>query len=251
MDLVKSFFIALSVYTALPVPQFQWDERPMAFSLCFLPFAGVCVGALTAAWFALASALNFSDFLTAAGAVAAGVLLTGGIHMDGWCDTWDALGSHQPPERCLEIMSDSRSGAFAVIGCCLWVLLDFALYAELMRRGVQNAACFIFVLSRSVCAFLSVTLKGAKKGGMLAAFAAPARRRAVQGASCLWGALAAAGLALYGTALVWASVALVLTTAWYVRLTRRRFGGITGDTSGFFIQMSELAMLAGLVLSAR
>ena len=39
--------------------------------------------------------------------------------MDGFCDTCDALASHQDRARKLEILKDSRVGAFAVLGLSL------------------------------------------------------------------------------------------------------------------------------------
>ena len=53
MDFVKSLCIALSTYTALPMPQFEWDERPLSLSFCFLPVAGVIIAALLWLWLKL------------------------------------------------------------------------------------------------------------------------------------------------------------------------------------------------------
>lgn len=250
MVLIKSLCIALSTYSAIPMPQFGWDGKAMAYSLCFLPFVGVLAGGALWLWLLFCARFGVGEVLAAAVAAALPVLLTGGIHMDGFCDTVDALSSHQPPQRCLEIMKDSRAGAFAVIYGGLWLILAFGLWAELIRRGGAWQACLVFVLSRAAAVFLVIFMKNARGGGMLAAFTEPARRRAAVASAALW-ALAAGGTLLRASPVAagGAAAALAATVLCYVRMANRRFGGVTGDTSGFFVQAGELAMLAGMTLA--
>ena len=58
--------------------------------------------------------------------VVAPIIITGGIHMDGFLDTQDALGSYQPRERRLEILKDSHAGAFAIISCAVYLMMYVA-----------------------------------------------------------------------------------------------------------------------------
>ena len=90
----------------------------------------------------------------AAAAACLPLLITGGIHMDGFMDTVDALASHQSRERKLEILKDSACGAFAVLYCGVYLLLSFALYYEGYAAGWIYAFAPAFVLSRclSACA---------------------------------------------------------------------------------------------------
>ena len=78
-----------------------------------------------------------SGVLFAAAAACLPLLITGGIHMDGFMDTVDALASHQSRERKLEILKDSACGAFAVLYCGVYLLLSFALYYEGYGRRVD------------------------------------------------------------------------------------------------------------------
>lgn len=59
------------------------------------------------------------------------VVLTGGIHLDGFMDTIDGLFSGREREKCLEIMRDSRVGAFGVIGAICLLLFKFSLLANI------------------------------------------------------------------------------------------------------------------------
>ena len=247
MDWLKPFWIALSTYSAIPVPQCEWDEKSLSRSFCFLPAVGLLIGAAQGAWLWLCWFAGFNLLLRRAVAVAIPLLLSGGIHMDGFCDTMDALGSRQPPQRCLEIMKDSRSGAFAIIYCGVYLVLDLGLVSE--TAGLPGVFCLVFTLSRAVSALSVVSRKNARGGGMLARFQEPAQTLLVR--RCAWGWIAACAVAmdfcdLYaGTGALLGGVA-----AWfaYHAMAQKRFGGITGDTSGFFVQTLELAMLAGMAL---
>ncbi|MGI6074805.1 MAG: adenosylcobinamide-GDP ribazoletransferase [Pyramidobacter sp.] len=249
MDWLKSLCIALSTYSAVPVPQFRWTDENMACSFCFLPAVGLIIALAEYLWLLLCWRTGFNLILRTAVATALPLLLTGGIHMDGFCDTADALAAHQDAARSLEIMKDSRTGAFAVIFCAVYLLLQFGLVSE--ASGSRGVFCAVFVLSRAV-SVLSVTgFKNARGSGMLAAFQAPARRKTVRRAAWAWIALCALFMDLCD---VFAGTGALLgcIAAWhgYHATAMKRFGGITGDTSGFFIQILELSMLAGMVLGA-
>ena len=140
MRLFESLLIALSTYSAVPVPQFDWNEKNMRYAICFFPAVGVLCGAALWLWAVLAQATGMSGVLFAAIAACLPILVTGGIHMDGFMDTSDALASWQSPEKRLEILKDSHVGAFAVLGCAGYLLLDAALLSELPTTLAPAAA---------------------------------------------------------------------------------------------------------------
>ena len=118
-----SFVIAFSTYSKIPMPQVEWSEANMRHTLSFFPLVGAVLGLLFCAAARICALLNLGPVLTAAVLTALPVLLTGGIHLDGYCDTIDALSSHAPREKKLQILKDSNAGAFAVIWCCVWFVL--------------------------------------------------------------------------------------------------------------------------------
>lgn len=247
MDCLKPLWIALSTYSAIPVPQCGWDEKSLARSFCFLPAVGLLIGAAQGAWLWLCWLAGFNLLLRSAVAVAVPLLVSGGIHMDGFCDTMDALASHQPPQRCLEIMKDSRAGAFAIIYCGVYLVLDLGLVSE--AAGLPGVFCLIFTLSRAVSVLSVLSRKNARGGGMLAQFQQPAQTLLVR--RCAWGWIAVCAVVMDFCDLYAGTGALLGAVAgWfaYHAMAERRFGGITGDTSGFFVQTLELAMLAGMAL---
>lgn len=246
---IESLCIALSTYSKLPMPQVRWTDRNLRCSLCFFPLVGVILGGLFYGWLALCRALPLSGVLFACGAVCLPLLVTGGIHMDGYMDTVDALSSHAARERKLEILKDPHTGAFAVMFCGAYLLAQFGLLFELFARGAAAAVCPVFVLSRALSAALAVGLKPARQDGMLRAYTKNVGTRVCIASSAVTAALALGGVFLLAG--VWCGVCVLLlcllTAGGYVRLALRGFGGVTGDTAGFFLQMCELLCLLGLL----
>lgn len=247
MTVFESLLIALSTYSAVPVPQFEWNQRNMKYAICFFPAVGIVCAAVLGLWYWAAERAAAGSVLFAAVAACIPLLVTGGIHMDGYLDTVDALSSHQSRERKLEIMKDSSCGAFAVIYCGVYLLLWWGLASELYRDGHILLLCPIFVLSRALSGLCAVNLPNARKSGMLCAFTSHAERRTATGVLGVT-ALLAVGWAVWMSPVTGgiAAACSLLSAALYARFAMAQFGGVTGDTSGFFLQLCELAGLAGI-----
>lgn len=248
MRLLNACLIAFATYSRIPVPQAKWTEENMRYSFCFFPLIGVCIGAVigTADW--LCGVLGLEGVFFAALAAVVPTLLTGGIHMDGFCDTCDGLASCQPMEKKLEILKDSNAGAFAVIRTCVFYLLYFAAFTRL-SRGALWAVCCGFVLSRACSGWAVVNFRGAKNSGLAAAFRSAAHRRTVTWVMVLWAAAAGAGMLWLspvagGCALLAAAGVMV----YYRVMCYRQFGGLTGDLAGYFLCLCELCMALAAVL---
>ena len=170
MRLFESLLIALSTYSAVPVPQLDWNEKNMRYAICFFPAVGVLCGAALWLWAVLAQATGMSGVLFAAIAACLPILVTGGIHMDGYLDTVDALSSHQTREKKLAIMKDANCGAFAVIYGGVYLLAYAGFAYEVFAAGHILLICPLFVLSRALSGLCAVNLPNARKSGMLCAF---------------------------------------------------------------------------------
>ena len=244
MYLFKSLLVAISTYSAIPVPQFEWNERNMKYAICFFPAVGIFCGAALWGWFALAEVLAVSSFFFATVATCLPLLITGGIHMDGYMDTVDALASHQPRERKLEILKDPTCGAFAVIYCGVYLLVYAGLMHELYTANCVLVLCPTFVLSRSLSALCAVTMPNARKSGMLCAYTKNTEKRTAI-ISLLIVLLISGGVSILLCPVIGAVTVLVavVSVLLYHKLAMTQFGGVTGDTSGFFLQICELACL--------
>ncbi len=252
MILFESFLIALSTYSTVPVPQFDWNDRNMKYAICFFPAVGLVCGAALWGWTALSKLLDVSGTLFSAVAVCIPILISGGIHMDGYMDTVDALASHQPRERKLEILKDPNCGAFAVIYAGVYLILSYGLFFELYRSDCVAAVCPAFVVSRSLSALCAVNIRNARGSGMLAAFTQDTERASANIALAAVLLLSSAAAVLISpasgsSAVLSAAVSVII----YCAAVVRQFGGVTGDTSGFFLQVCELLCLAGALLGGR
>lgn len=245
MHLIRSLIIAFSMYSSLPVPHVDWDEDAMRWSLCFFPLVGAVIGLFCLVWVQVCEWLSFPAVLRAAGLCLLPVLITGGIHLDGYADTSDALASHAGIERRQEILKDPHLGAFAAIRLCIYFTASFALWAALPHCSGAVLVC-IFCLSRSLSA-ISLLLFPLRSGSGTARYFAdaadPVPVRIV--------------LFVY---LLFLSVILLLNGAWpvlpaaalvflrYRTVAVKDFGGLSGDLAGWFLQKAELWMLAALCI---
>ena len=239
MTVLQTIAVAFAMFSALPVPQFEWNEKNMRYAMCAFPLIGLVCGGL---W-CLCGVLPLPELARAAAFCLVPVAVTGGIHLDGYADTSDALSSYGDREKKLEILKDSHCGAFAVIRLCCYFVAYFGLCGS-VRFTPRAGLCWTLalVLERALPA-LRCGFHG-KNTGLAHTFASAADRTAVRNvltvlAVLLCGAL----LALGGGAL--AAVAILLFL-WYHHVAVQQLGGITGDLAGWFLQKTELWMLAAL-----
>ena len=244
MTVLQTIAVALAMFSAVPVPQFDWNEKNMRYSLCAFPLVGVVCGAL---W-CVCGVLSLPAAARAAGFCLVPVWVTGGIHLDGYADTCDALASCAAPEKKQEILKDPHCGAFAVIRLCTYFTAYLGLCAavDCTPRAVLCMGLG-FVLERALSGYAIAAFPLAKNTGLAHTFATGADRTAVRRALLVLCALAAAGMAAAG-GMTGAAMALaaVLVFLRYRAVAQKQFGGISGDLAGWFLQKAELWMLAAL-----
>lgn len=256
------------MFSALPMPRVDWNGRNMRYMMPAFPLVGVVISILLAAWLFLGVESGFvlhkgfSPVFMALGFTLIPVFVSGGIHLDGFMDTCDALGSHASREKKLEILKDSHSGAFAVLGCIVYFLCYFVLSLEIFTKfyGEQCAGRFVnhfarlmafvpllsvFVISRLLSAFAVAVFPIAKDSGLVHTFATKSAKRFTAIWCYFWFLLISGGLIylfnFQGIAVVAMSLSML---CFYYVVAVRNFGGITGDTAGWFVQLCELAGLA-------
>ena len=242
----QTISVAFAMFSAIPMPQFDWNEKNMRYALCAFPLVGV-VCALC--WLVLAF-LPLPVFLRGALFCLAPITVTGGIHLDGYADTCDALASHGNAAKKHEILKDPHCGAFAVIRLCTYFVLYLALCVTLVPslRAVICAGLG-FVLSRALSGWAVASLPLAKNSGLAHTFATAADRRTVSLVlAVLTAGLAVAQIAAGRITGLTMTGAAGLTLWHYTHVSKTQFDGISGDLAGWFLQKCELWQLAALVL---
>ena len=249
MKCLESLIVAFSMYSKIPMPQITWTKENMKNTLCYFPLIGAVIGALLWLWYWLCGIAGFGVMLQAAVAVLIPVLVTGGIHLDGFLDTSDALSSWQTTERRLEILKDPHTGAFAIIGAVMYYLLFFGFMTEIWDIKATIAVSVGFVLSRSLSGLAIGIFNCAKNSGLLYTFKSAAHKKTIVTVMILYIALCVAMLCFTGVYGLGTICAAVISFLWYRHVAYSKFGGITGDIAGYFVCICEvLCVIFGGVL---
>jgi len=253
---LRLFLIALQFMTRVPVPRWvgfeaDWLNRSARhFAGVGLLVGGIGAAVLWAAsrWWPMPVAVGLS--------MAATLWLTGAFHEDGFADTCDGLGGAVSRERALEIMKDSRIGAYGAIGIAMMLGLKAATLATLPLATALPALVLGHTASRAAATALMLLLPYAGDAAQAKAKPLAQQVGAAEGVgAALWlglvslglwglGVIAAPGL---GFALASATLAAMACARWL----RHRLGGFTGDTLGATQQISELALLLGVSAAGR
>lgn len=245
MPVVKSFFISFSMYSKIPVPQFEWKDEDMKYALCFFPWVGAVIGILTYFWGAVCINYHLGKLLFAAIGTAIPLLVSGGFHVDGYMDTMDALHSYQSRERKLEILKDSHIGAFSVIQTIFYYLIFVGAYSEIGSLRAMAVVGAGYFLSRTVSGMGVITLKCAKKEGLLYLFSSKAHEKIVK-ISLVSQFILCVLFMLYLSPVTGVAVTAggILAFLYYRYRCYKEFGGITGDTSGYCVTLCEVITVA-------
>jgi len=233
---------AMRFLTVIPQPWLPpMSEASAVLAIPWFPTAGLLIGALLlpVGWLA---GLAWGELAAAALVVVAWGVITGGLHLDGLSDTFDAVMSWRPRERKLEIMKDSRIGAMGALALVAVLLLKIVFLAA-AGDGWWRALLVAPVLGRWADCYGIFWFPAAREGGLGRSFNAQVRRADFWIASTVaaGAALLACGLAgLVAALLVW-GVAHLLARWW-----TRDLGGLTGDTYGALCEIGEVVALAAL-----
>ncbi len=266
MNAVRHYLLALQFFTRIPVTGrvASWagySPEMLRASAAHFPGIGLLVGLLAAMVFAALMLLlpqnAATSFVAAALSTVFTVLLTGAFHEDGLADIADGLGGSPERARALEIMKDSRVGAYGAISIALALLTKIALLALLGSIDVLLAAAAL-VAAHVVSRFLPLLVVALLPhvGDEATSKSKPlADRIDVRslGIAAFWlvVGLALASLELAPLEVMGAVFAAVLGWLWMWRLFARRLQGFTGDCLGATQQVTELAFYLGLAVVAQ
>ena len=251
MSWLKALCIAFSLYSRIPVPVFKWEDRELRLHLVFFPWIGAVIGGVLFGWLKLTQALNIGPIAYVLIGAAIPLIITGGFHADGYMDCCDAFRSYKDREEKLKILKDPHIGAFAVIMLAVILLIYGAAFSQIKAAFLPVfAGCFF--LARTLSALAVLFFPTAKKEGMLYSFS----RTANGEKRGLVVALTFVNLGLCLTfmfimdfrAALAAMIAAGLSFLYYCYKSKKEFGGITGDTAGFFVCICETAAAVAIAV---
>jgi adenosylcobinamide-GDP ribazoletransferase len=252
MHQVRLFFIALQFFTRLPIPGWVGFEASwLHHASRYFPLVGCVVAAVAAAIYAL-SALVLPAPVAAILSTAGSIYITGAFHEDGFADTCDGFGGGLTRERVLDIMKDSRIGAYGAIGVVCMLGVKCAALAMLPPAAAISALFLAHPLSRLAATALIWKMTYVRGEGKAKPLAQRMTDRefliAALGAMVPAVILMNTGMVNYRT-----FVAVVLAAAfaalWLARMFAKRIGGYTGDCLGAVQQLAEVAIYVAVLAS--
>lgn len=245
MRLFLPFLIALQFLTRLPVrlPGIL-EAHLVGRSLLYYPLVGLVLGSVLAALNGVLG--DVPGLLRAALLLAAWVLLTGALHLDGLADSADAwVGGLGDRERTLAIMKDPYCGPAAVVTLVVVLLVKLAALEQLASAWNWAALVFAPVLGRIALQALFLTTPYVRPGGLGADLAHHFPRR---GCTIVVLVSLIAVLLITGSQGLWMALAVTGTMLLLRSMMLQRIGGMTGDTAGALVTLTEMTALVAAAL---
>ena len=253
---MNGLLLAIQFFTVLPIKkELPLGRKEVTAMFIALPFVGAAIGAIMYAVSVLMlDVLGSGTLLTAVFIVLTGIILTGGLHLDGWADTGDAFFSYQDREKRLEILEDPRLGAFGTMGLVLLIIVKIALFHEVLEQDLGHLTLFIalpFLARTGVNSYFAIT-QSAKNKGLAYFFKGKLGTNRVILLSIISGMAVLIGLGYVVENLMLPLLlfaVIVVGILIFRNWSLKHFGGVTGDLLGTFIEGMEAVLWIVVLLS--
>ncbi|MGD9473810.1 MAG: adenosylcobinamide-GDP ribazoletransferase [Eubacteriaceae bacterium] len=232
---MRKLLIAISFYTRIPIKLKDVSEEEFYNSMILMPFVGVFIGVVLYALSFLFSLIHFKE-LEALLLMITYIWLTGGLHLDGFADTTDALFSSRDREKMMVIMKDSRLGAFGAIGLILLLLTNWMAMTLVISQYAQ--ALLVMPLFGRTAAIMSTCFCSYAQGG------GGLGKRLVEMTKPIHFIEYFVMLLIYATLMTGIAGLLVVMLSYIPSILlmlnlQKRIGGMTGDTIGMTIELNQ------------
>lgn len=240
--------MAAQFLTIIPLKIKNVDEKKLAVSLIYFPVVGALLGLFLAGIYRAAVILRFQEFISNILPVIALVVLTGGMHLDGLADTFDALLSRRNKEEMLRIMRDPHIGVMGVLSILSVLLLKISFLSSISPVLKTASLVLSCVLSRWLLVVLMLLFPYARTDGKAKIFMQNINLKIVALATLIALCIAVVGMRVQGVGLL-----LIAVFSGYIicRSINKKIGGITGDTLGAVNELMEVIVLLGICVLER
>lgn len=253
----KGFLMAISMFTIIPLPRYEWDDEGGKNIMKFYPVIGLIVGLIWYGVFRIVNLLGASIMVTTAVTLITPFILTGMLHLDGYMDVCDALLSRRDKQEKLRILKDPHTGAFAVISVIMLFIVNFSTLYTVISNSINESTInsinsavgliLIPIISRSLMGYLLLS-KESMKGSSLGAFFKQGTGK-VDKVVLLSGLIIASLISvfifgIYGLIMI---LGMILISVFLVNNAVKEFDGMSGDSAGYGLVIAEA--IGVLVLS--
>jgi adenosylcobinamide-GDP ribazoletransferase len=246
--------LSFQFFTSFPIQkQLPMNRKSVTAMYMTMPILGLLMGCTIASLiFINEQFLQFSSLLVAVCIVVANIVMTGGLHLDGWLDMGDAYFSYQDQTRRLEILEDSRIGAFGAISLVVLLLLKIAFIYEVLNQFDTTEYLFFICipfLSRLAIILYFLSTQPVKEKGLAAYFKTQVIHKTVCLSIIIYFLVLTLVAYYFSTSqLLLLFIAMILFVYLYRRWTIKNFGGMTGDLIGALYEGTELFLWGILLL---
>lgn len=250
----SGFLLAWQFFSAVPIKkQLDMNAKSVTWMYGFLPIVGLLIGSIISSGvFILSRYSELSELLLSILIVIGSIVLTGGLHLDGWIDMSDAFFSYGEKQKRLEILDDPRTGAFGVISVfCLLVLKIGVIYEMLLHGQVGIVPFLIFIpfIARMGMLLYFVTMQPAKEKGLAAYFKGIVIQNKLAVLIGVQSLLAFISWFYIGVFSLFILVVVMLfAVAIYRNWSNKHFGGVTGDLLGALGEGLEVVLWLTILL---
>lgn len=241
MEALRSLIICFATFSKIPMPYIDWKKKDMKYIFCFLPLVGVVMGAVFILFSYIFFNVDIPELAFGVFSLAFIVLIiNGGIHMDGFMDTIDALSSRKSRDDKLKILDDPHTGAFAIIYAIFYILMVAYILGTVdnFKEAVFMAVTFVF--SRALVGIVAISESLSKQSGMLYAFVSATNKLVTAIICIVWiiACIAVMEIIAPVRSLITLGTVFIFVLL-FQNMNRKHFGGISGDLMGFFICVVE------------
>lgn len=246
----KGFLMAISMFTVIPLPRYEWDDEGGKNIMKFYPAIGLIVGLIWYVVFRVLTLLGASIMVITAITLITPFILTGMLHLDGYMDVCDALLSRRDKQEKLRILKDPHTGAFSVISVVMLFVVNFSGLYTVISNSINNntinnintsavGLILIPIISRSLMGYLLLS-KDSMKGSSLGAFfkqgTGKVDRFILLACLTISSIIAIFIFGIYGVIM---SLAMILVSTFLVNSVAKEFDGMSGDSAGYGLVIAE------------
>lgn len=238
-----SFVAALQFLTSIPIPgKRETSPEQLGRATAYFPLVGLIIGVVLIGLHWLLN-LILPPAVVNALLIAAMVLLSGALHLDGFVDTCDGIAGHKPVEDRWRVMRDSRVGAFGIVGVVLLLLIKYVTLNNIPPAFMTAILLIMPVVSRWAMVYALFFYRYAHGEGLGTAFKKATGWPQFTAATIITIGVAVALLPLFSvTGLIIIGGIWIVTVAFAAYL-KHKFAGLTGDTYGAINEVAEVMTL--------
>lgn len=269
---MKGLILLLSFMTRIPVPKIEYDEEKLGKAMKFFPIVGAIIGLISLLIYKLVLNIFYSSEIAVIAVIITEIIITGGIHLDGLADTFDGIFSYRSKQKMLDIMKDSRIGTNGVLSLIIYFLLKYVLLIYLTVNNLigydpRQITFYILILPiiSRFCSVISCAsapyarasgmgkafVDNMKFSGVLIAFFTTIIFYIIYGYLIFVNGFNAMGyLLFFANIILFIFMLFCMASLSYIfsKLITRKIGGITGDTLGALLCISELIFIVIMVI---